>query len=468
MAFNSLVFLAFFAVFYACYLGLYRHAGRRNALLLAASFCFYGFWDWRFLGLLWFSTLVDFSVARAMGAQQDPIRRRRLLLVSIGSNLGVLGLFKYYDFFWQSLSPFLAAAGLAPQTGLWQLVLPLGISFYTFQTLGYTIDVYRGRIQPAANLLHYALYVAFFPQLVAGPIERAQRLLPQFARSFRLRGDAVASGLFLVVWGYFKKLVIADNLAPLADAGFAQPQQHSGLGLCVAVLAFSLQIYCDFSGYCDIARGIARLLGFDLGLNFRLPYFAANPREFWRRWHLSLSTWLRDYLYIPLGGDRRGQSRTALNLMLTMLLGGLWHGAAWHFVWWGAYHGTLLVGHRLYSGWRRSGPATGWRRWAQCAGMFVCTCIGWVFFRAESLEHALAVLSGLGADADPASWQAAGRLLFFAAPLAAIQIWQHRRADLLAPARLSPPWLFCLYAFFLLGLALFGAREHAGFLYFQF
>jgi D-alanyl-lipoteichoic acid acyltransferase DltB (MBOAT superfamily) len=320
--------------------------------------------------------------------------------ISLVLNLGLLGFFKYFGFFSESFAALCQSLGIPVQPLTLQIVLPVGISFYTFQSLAYTIDVYRGRIEAETRPLHFALFVAFFPQLVAGPIERPQSLIPQFRHLRHVTWERLASGSFLLAVGLFKKVVIADTVARVANAAFAL-EEPTGLQVLLGVYAFAFQIYCDFSGYSDIARGSARCLGFELSRNFDMPYFSATPSEFWSRWHISLSAWLRDYLYIPLGGNRRGRARTYLNLMLTMLLGGLWHGAAWTYVLWGAFHGLLLCLYRALAQ-----PVEAWAERRQPllksvlhvlagVGFFQLVCTSWVFFRAESAGRAFQLLAAL-------------------------------------------------------------------------
>jgi alginate O-acetyltransferase complex protein AlgI len=376
-----------------------RHAlGIRNAVLLLASYVFYGAWDVRFLGLLCFTTLVDYGVGLWM-SRQPRERRGRILLLSLGANLGCLGFFKYYDFFATSAADLLHSLGVDLSPLVLGVTLPVGISFYTFQSLSYTINVYRGEA-PEPSLLKFATFIAFFPQLVAGPIERSQQLLPQFHEVQPATWDKLWSGVHLAAAGVFKKVVIADNVAKVANAAFALERPNMATVL-IGAYAFAFQIYCDFSGYSDIARGVARLMGFELSRNFDLPYFAARPSEFWRRWHISLSTWLRDYLYISLGGNRRGSLQTYRNLMITMLLGGLWHGAAWTFVVWGAIHGALLCLYRaveepVVGVWPKGALASQIGRALAVVLFFHLTCLAWVFFRAESMTQALDLLRALG------------------------------------------------------------------------
>ncbi len=465
MLFNSTVFLGFFAGVYALYLALGRRHRAQNALLLAASYVFYGWWDWRFLGLIGLSTAVDYAVGLALEAPRGPRARRRLLWISVAINLGILGTFKYFDFFAASLVELAGLFGAVPGSVTLDLVLPVGISFYTFQSMSYSIDVYRRRLPATRDPLEFALFVAFFPQLVAGPIERAGRLLPQLARPRTVSAERVHTGLFLISWGYFKKVVVGDNVGRLADHVFANHAVYDSLDLTLGVLAFSVQIYADFSGYSDIARGLARLLGFELTVNFRLPYLAASPSEFWRRWHVSLSEWLRDYVYIPLGGNRCSRRRSLCNLAITMLLGGLWHGAAWTFVIWGAYHAALLGVFRVAS-WSRS-P----RRLvgaAQTAAVFLLVSAGWMIFRSTSPEQLLHFATHVGLLPSALSARFAWDLTFFCLPLVGIEWWQQRRGDLLAPAHAPLPVQMALHAGLLFGIAVFGAREPVEFVYFQF
>ena len=486
MLFNSYVFWVFLAIVLVLHAPLDRVW--RNRLLLVASYVFYGFWDWRFLFLVFASTLVDFFVALAMERTDVEQRRRALLTVSMVVNLGILGFFKYFDFFAVQLQAVLTAAGISVSLPLLHLILPVGISFYTFQTMSYTIDVYRRQMKPTTRFFDFALFVAFFPQLVAGPIERASRLLPQILSPRPRTTEDFRHGLYQVLYGLFLKVVVADNMAAIADAVFgSQATELSGWEVTAGVVAFAFQIYGDFAGYSAIARGVARWLGYDLMVNFRMPYLAASPSEFWRRWHISLSTWLRDYLYIPLGGNRGGAGRTYRNLGLTMLLGGLWHGAAWTFVVWGAYQGAILVIYRLFE--RRDGrvdrrspappptrgptPTRGaWplRRILGVLVMFLLACIGWLFFRAESLGQVGAMASRLLVDASltPFALGALSTIAFFVVPLLVYEIWLDGQADV--DAVVQGPWLLraVVYAYFVFMLVFFPAPTRHAFIYFQF
>ena len=399
MLFNSLVFLGFITIVFLVYPRL-RLRGQ-NVFLLVASYIFYGYWDWRFNFLLLTSTVVNFWVGQRIHASNDQKQRKFLLFISVAVNLGILGFFKYFNFFIDSAVSLLAAIGFEPNLPVLRVILPVGISFYTFQTMSYTIDIYRDKLEPTENFIDFALFVSFFPQLVAGPIERAKNLLPQISKPRHMTRENVLSGLNLVLLGFFKKVAIADTLAPIVENIFASPEGMSSGQLWTGVYAFTFQIYGDFSGYTDIARGIARILGFELMENFNAPYLSRNITEFWRRWHISLSTWLRDYLYIPLGGNRRGRARTYTNLMITMFLGGLWHGAAWNFVVWGLLHGIYLAGHRMIL--RGKKPDLSWpgtfHGWAgdiiKIFLTFHLVALTWVLFRSPDFPSALVYLKGL-------------------------------------------------------------------------
>ncbi len=473
MLFNSYVFIGFFVVVYSLYLLLRGHHKAQNRLLLVASYVFYGYWDWRFLSLIAISTLIDYSVGLALHTTEASRRRKQLLLISVAANLTLLGFFKYFNFFADSVAGLLDLFGMHAGFVTLNIVLPVGISFYTFQTMSYTIDIYRRKLTPTRNLLDFALFVSFFPQLVAGPIERAVNLLPQITSRRRITSSQINAGLFLLVWGYYKKVVIADNVAKIADQIFNGYTQYHGLDLLIGTLAFTLQILCDFSGYSDIARGLAKLMGFDLMVNFKLPYFALNPSDFWLRWHVSLSSWLRDYLYIPLGGNRGGSARTQRNLALTMLLGGLWHGAAWHFVIWGGFHGLILALYRVFDRHpEHLDPWNGQYRTARIISkmflMFTLTIIGWVFFRAATAHQIVYMLTEVFGGWSEATAGLAHKLIFFALPLVVIQVYQYVKRDLLAPLKLRPIFRISLYIYFVVWIFVFGVRQAAEFIYFQF
>ena len=395
MLFDSPAYLIFLTLVVIVYWKLQWK--QQNRFLLAASYFFYGWWDWRFLLLMMASTGIDYLIARRIAASRDPFQRRLLLILSLVINFGVLGFFKYFNFFADTLAHTLALIGAGPQTvQFFTIILPPGISFYTFQEVAYIVDVYSGKLEPADSILDYALFISLFPHLIAGPIQRPSHLLPQVQRARILQPAVFFDGVMLIVSGLFRKCVIADQSALVANGCF---NGHLGHGLPVTIvgsIAFALQIYGDFSGYSDMARGSAQLLGFHFMVNFRQPYLATSLQDFWRRWHISLSTWLRDYLYVPLGGNRHGELKTYRNLMLTMLLGGLWHGANWTFVIWGAIHGLGLSAERL--GRPRNGRSPASRPvaiWTQRGVTFAIVCFAWVFFRATSISDALRMISDI-------------------------------------------------------------------------
>lgn len=472
MWFNSFSFFLFLAVVLLGYRFLAHRA--RNRFLLVASYFFYGCWDWRFLLLILFTTGFEFFSAREVRRNADPARKSRWVCASLVVELGILAIFKYFGFFVEEMNRVLGWFGLSSWEPGLQIILPVGISFYTFQALSYTIDVYRERTEPCRHFLDFALYISFFPQLVAGPIERSHHLLPQVENPRpALDRKRFREGLHLVLTGLFFKVVIADNMAWLANHVFGSaPSDLKASEVLVGVYAFAFQIYGDFAGYSAIAIGVAKWLGFDLMENFRRPYFSANPREFWQRWHISLSTWLRDYLYIPLGGNRQGRWRTGANLMITMLLGGLWHGAAWTFLIWGGIHGLWLAIHRRIRG--RSDPPGGsggrFLRLVSVVATFHLVCLTWLFFRAESLDQATALLVGLGSSWEATDFVATGSSLiaFFVGPWLVFELWSERSGG--SFAILEKPWGFrvFLYLYILLMLLFFPAPAPVEFIYFQF
>lgn len=473
MSFNTLTFVAFFLIVYLFYLVLRGSFRAQNFLLLGASYVFYGSWDWRFLSLLLISTLVDFFVARAIHLSKNSSARRYFLTVSVATNLSILGFFKYFNFFTESFVELLNTVGLTADYPTLNIILPVGISFYTFQSMSYTIDIYRRRLEPTNNIFDFALFVSFFPQLVAGPIERASNLLPQIIRPRQIAPGMVDAGIFLILWGYFQKVVIADNVGVYSDLIFGGYQDFEGLDILVGILAFTVQIYCDFSGYSDIARGICKLLGIELMVNFRLPYFALSPRDFWSRWHISLSSWLRDYLYIPLGGNQGGTARTFCNLMLTMLLAGLWHGAAWNFVIWGAYHGSLLVLYSVFDTpskhpYLQIGPYPYIIVLFRIFSMFTLTLVGWVIFRSQSVHQIAYILHHSLFFTFDINMRNAYELLIFSSPLILIQTWQYLTGDLLIATKQGTLARGLIYGFLFFGIIVFGARESMEFIYFQF
>jgi alginate O-acetyltransferase complex protein AlgI len=477
--FHSLDFVVFFLVVTAIYWTLPRRG--QNALLLVASYFFYGYVHPWFLTLIAATTVADYLAARGMDAWPD--RRRLMLGLSLAVNLGLLGFFKYFNFFAENVHGALALVGLDVSMPALRVILPVGISFYTFQELSYTIEVYRGTMKARRDFLDFATFVCFFPQLVAGPIERASHLLPQVEQPRRWSWDASRDAAGLILWGYFKKLVIADNVGVVANKVFAL-QTPGFWVLWAGVFAFAIQIYADFSAYSDIARGTAKWLGFDLMRNFNQPYAATGPGDFWRRWHISLSSWFRDYVFIPLGGSRGTQARTMANLMATFLVSGLWHGASWNYVIWGAYHGTLVVLGRIAGTPRGPRSQRGPRGAAsvfRAAPMFVLTLVGWLIFRETDIQMLLH-------DFTLVPWRTTaedmriGAYLFltvaiFTLPLAidtAWAMWRERRADDSVGATDSVTsarawlWRAALAGAGFALILVFRSRQSLDFIYFQF
>jgi alginate O-acetyltransferase complex protein AlgI len=418
MIFTDAKFFIFFAVVFSVYWAVSSNFWRK-LWLLAASVVFYAAWDWRFLGLVLLVIVNTYATTLLVAATEEPQRRRRIVAIGIVVSLGVLAFFKYYNFFIDSLSRVILL-----QVRIQDIVLPIGISFYTFHSLSYMIDTYRGKIAPTKNVVDVALYILFFPQLVAGPIVRAPDLLPQMrsVRPFPRAQFKLFLLLFLV--GYFKKAVVSDNASSLVDMFYAAPEKYGAADGLIAVFFYAVQIYCDFSGYTDMAIATAGVLGYRLKPNFNHPYLAPNIAEFWRRWHMSLSSWLRDYLYIPLGGNRGGAIYQARNVMITMLLGGLWHGASWTFVLWGGLHGAALVVWRYWQRFCNSGASP---RYSVAGNLltFIFVCFCWMLFRASSFENFAAVVGRLAIPAAPGlmPWEAA---LGLAAALAALHIGFYR------------------------------------------
>ncbi len=466
MIFTEFRFIFFFALVFVVRWML-RDPRTQKLWLLVCSYVFYAAWDWRFLSLILISTAVDFVVGVRLGSTLEPAVRKRWITLSVVTNLSILGVFKYFNFFAGSLVSLLAWLGLPISFNVVDIVLPVGISFYTFQTMSYSLDVYRGRLEPTRSVLDLALFVGFFPQLVAGPIVRARAFLPQLEMRARLADVDFRSSLVLFLSGFFKKACVSDNIAPYVDRFFAAPDEFTALSAWTATLLYAAQIYCDFSGYSEMAIACARMLGFELGDNFNFPYFATEIRDFWRRWHISLSTWLRDYLYISLGGSRGSQLFTLRNLMLTMLLGGLWHGASWNFVIWGGLHGIALIVHRLWEPFgarlpRFLGNALGW------VLTFWWVNLAWIFFRAADLGQALSVTRSFVLFTDNGPVELGRGLLWLLATLAVLHLAGH--ASLRNGWwRRVPGWAFGVGYGLLVALALSLVHPAAQpFIYFQF
>ena len=397
MTFTTLTFLIFFAVVFALYWSLHNRRAQ-NLLLIIAGYVFYGWWDWRYCGLMVAASFLDYFVGIGLNKTDVPWKRKLLLTCGLTGNLAMLGFFKYFNFFAENFQVAAAEFGWQVDPITLNVVLPVGISFYTFQTMSYSIDIYRRKMRATTQLLEYLSFVSFFPPLVAGPIERGTHLLPQFFKERLFSFQQATDGCRQILWGLFKKMVIADNLAPIVDAAFTNPSAYNGAELALATFCFAFQIYCDFSGYSDIAIGVAKLLGFELIRNFAYPYFSQSVGEFWRRWHISLSSWFRDYVYFPLGGSRVTKGRMAFNVMITFLLSGFWHGASWNFLIWGALNGIGVLPDILRPQHSKRNPnelpveQPSAVAFLKVLLTFTFVCFGWIFFRAQTLGGALLVL----------------------------------------------------------------------------
>ena len=479
MLFPTFDFLVFFIVVFAVAWALSARATPRKLFLTAASYFFYGWWDWRFMALLFASSLINYLGGLAIARGASVRAKKWAVGLTVALNLCILGFFKYYEFFITSLEGVLTSLGFARDLPLFEVILPVGISFFTFQGISYVVDVYRGHVPARRSLLDVMLYISFFPQLVAGPIVRAAQFLPQLDRRPDPRRILVTFGVLLIAWGLFKKAIVANYLAvDLVDRVFMDPDAYHAADLLLAVYGYAVQIYCDFSAYSDIAIGVAALLGYSFPRNFDQPYRAQSVAEFWRRWHISLSSWLRDYLYIPLGGNRKGRVRTYVNLSLTMLLGGLWHGAAWRFVLWGALHGGALAVERFLTSHRdatesqiaRGGAPLFRSPLLSTLFVFHFVCFCWIFFRAQDMDRAGAYIAGFATN-----WQD-GPLLF--TPLSVMLVALGIAINFIprdslnrveARARRLPWWVMGLAGGLLLALfRAFGMDGTAPFIYFQF
>ena len=389
MLFNSLDFAIFLPIVFLLYWFVaQKNLKLQNALIVLASYVFYGWWDWRFLSLIIFSTVVDYLIGQKLRSEDKLTKRKGLLWTSILVNLGFLGFFKYYNFFLENFVDAFSLFGMQINANSLNIILPVGISFYTFQTLSYTIDVYKKKLEPTQDFIAFSAFVCFFPQLVAGPIERATNLLPQFINNRKFNYRQAVNGVKLIIWGFFMKLVVADRLSIYVDAVYGNPVNHSSISLITATVFFTFQIYCDFAGYSNIAIGCSKLLGIDLMTNFKRPYFSQNVSEFWSRWHISLSSWFRDYLYIPLGGNRVNALRKKTNLIITFTVSGLWHGANWTFVIWGLINGVYLI---AFKGLNIKRSVNIFNTLLQIMTTFVLINITWVFFRSEDISQAILI-----------------------------------------------------------------------------
>ena len=404
MLFNSIDFAIFLPIVFILYWFVTNsNLKLQNLLIVAASYLFYVWWDWRFLSLILFSTIVDYTIGRKLKVEENQTKRKFLLWTSILVNLGFLGFFKYYNFFLDNFISAFSFFGQEIQANSLNIILPVGISFYTFQTLSYTIDVYKRKLEPTKDFISFSAFVSFFPQLVAGPIERATHLLPQIQRQRILVKDDLIEGINLIIYGLFLKVVVADTLAPQVNEIFANYESISGGSLILGAIFFSFQIYGDFAGYSKIARGTAKLFGFDLMVNFDKPYFSRNIAEFWRKWHISLNTWFRDYLYIPLGGSKFGKYQALRNIFIVFLISGFWHGANWTFIVWGLIHSLLFAPLLLFNLNRKYLEPIklyefSWKSLEQLLSViitFSLVAFAWIFFRANSLQHAIGYINNM-------------------------------------------------------------------------
>ena len=476
MTFNSLVFAVFLLIVFLGYWSLpSRPLIARNAWLLASSYIFYGWWDWHFLGLILLNSSVDYLIGRSLHQTESPKRRKLLLGFSLTTNLGILGFFKYYDFFIDSAMEALQAIGFQANFHTLAIILPVGISFYTFQTLSYTIDIYRGKISPTPNVIAYLAFVSFFPQLVAGPIERASHLLPQFLQTKNFDLDQAKDGLRQILWGLFKKTVVADNLAPYVEKIYSNYETYPAPMLLLGTVYFAVQIYCDFSGYSDMAIGTARLFGFDLKRNFAYPYFSRDIGEFWRRWHISLSTWFRDYVYIPLGGNRTNTTHQHFsNVILTFTISGLWHGANWTFIIWGLLNGLYYLPPSLRGPHKHQTEIVAEGRlfptpleFFQICRTFLLISFAWIFFRATSFSHAIGFITHIGT----ANWFGPLRHtkgLWYVLLVMVIDWIQREKPHPLEITTLPRYTRWGIYYIISMLILFLGKTGHVPFIYFQF
>jgi D-alanyl-lipoteichoic acid acyltransferase DltB (MBOAT superfamily) len=475
MLFNSFEFIFFLPIVLILYWYVFKRSLKyQNFLILISSYIFYGWWDYRFLSLIFLSTLVDYVIGLKVYQSQGIQHRKMLLWVSILFNIGVLGIFKYYNFFIASWIDLFASIGYKIESK-WTLniILPVGISFYTFQTMSYTIDVYRKSLEPTKDFISFASFVAFFPQLVAGPIERASNLLPQILKTRKFNYQQGVQGLRLILWGMFKKVVIADSLAPMANDIFDTYNYLGGGTLWLGVFYFAFQIYCDFSGYSDIAIGTSKLFGFELMSNFKFPYFSRNIGEFWRRWHISLSSWFRDYLYIPLGGSKGSKWVSLRNIFIIFIVSGFWHGANWTFIVWGLFHGMMYVPSFMFGSNRKyTTSVVAQNSWfpsftevSQMGVTFFFVLIGWVFFRNENLKNSFDYLSGMffNFDIPKSKLQGVGFIIIFL-----LFDWGFRKDERLTKIsnNIILRWLIYLFLAFQT-IKYFGLNQN-DFIYFKF
>ena len=472
MLFNSLPFAVFLPIVFAVYWALRNSLRSQNVMLLVASYVFYGWWDARFLSLIVASTVVDYLLGQYLAVATNALKRKLLLTASMIFNLGLLGVFKYYNFFMENFMEIANSVGLHTNPILLKIALPVGISFYTFQTMSYTIDIYRKQLEPTKDFIAFAAFVGYFPQLVAGPIERASNLLPQMSKRRYFDYQKAVDGMRQTLWGFFKKVVIADAVAPIVDQAFGDPNGFSAIALITGALLFSIQIYCDFSGYSDIAIGISKLFGIDLMQNFRTPYFSRDIAEFWRRWHISLSTWFRDYLYIPLGGSRGSTALKVRNTFAIFIVSGFWHGANWTFIIWGLINALLFLPLLLAKRNRSNLNDPEISDLHRILLTFSITTIAWIFFRADSLSHAIDYLQNIAIWNSGKSLSIKPTLVVYIA-LLFFGDWIGRKHDFalntLSEGILSKsPWLRLTLYLSLAYLILLYIGGQQNFIYFQF
>jgi alginate O-acetyltransferase complex protein AlgI len=477
MLFNSFEFLIFLPLAFLIYWFGFSSKAGRNLFLLLISYIFYGWWDWRFLSLIAFSSAVDFFSGIKIYENINPERKKLFLFLSLATNLGLLGVLKYFNFFSVSLSEAMLSAGIELNAFTLDVVLPVGISFYTFQTMSYSLDVYKGKLKPSTDPVEFFCYVSFFPQLVAGPIERAVNLLPQFQVNRNFNYHQSVKGLRLIIWGLFKKVVLADNAAIYVNKIFLNYSGVSGAELVIGAVLFAFQIYGDFSGYSDMARGISKLFGFELMTNFRTPYFSRDIAEFWRRWHISLSTWFRDYLYIPLGGSQKSKLSAVRNTFIIFLVSGFWHGANWTFIVWGALNALFFLPLLLSGKNRKHTNNVGENKIfpplkdiLNIFFTFCLTCFAWIFFRAENITHAFSYINGIFTNP---FFHFNGVLKYSLLPVVLIWIiieWFSRKSDFsfMMESFNSAFSRKMMYFFLMVCIGLYGAFNKTEFIYFQF
>jgi len=471
MLFNSLIFWSFLPGFLLLYFATKGTA--RLWVCLAGSYLFYGWWDWRFLGLIILLTGFNYWCGLKISAvESGSLERKRYVGLSVVCSLVILGFFKYFNFFIDSFAGISGALGFGFNSGTMSIILPVGISFYTFQTMSYTIDLYRKQVEVERSLLKFSVFVGFFPQLVAGPIVRARDFMPQLQTDRVVEWEDIRRGTNLILWGFVLKVLMADNLAVTVDRAFQDPTAVSGLYLLIGVVFYAFQIYGDFAGYSLIAIGLARIMGFHFNVNFNRPYLATSFSDFWQRWHISLSSWLRDYLYIPLGGNRQGATRTKINLMLTMLLGGLWHGAAWTFVAWGALHGTYLILQRVLADSASRLLSVSLCRFLGWVSVFSGVLLAWVFFRAQNFGEAFLIIEKIVTLDGFEPSTILRKFFFLKGALLIVAVfgfeWLSTRIDFDALARRYGVLNYLYIVSVLLLLSLFGMFEGGAFIYFQF